>query len=192
MDIYKIFGLLTGVVIFVGYIPYIKDTLLRKTQPHRTSWLIWSILGGIAFFSQLSKGAGNSLWLPGVQTFAVLIVFGLSIKFGMGGLSKMDIFSLLVAGIGVVVWILTKEALFALLITVFVDLIGGFLSVVKSYKNPESETLITWILDGIAGLLAMVAVGKMDWILLIYPLYMFLVNLAVVMAIILGKNKAKT
>jgi len=189
MRLEELLGIVTGIVISLGYIPYIRDTLRRKTKPQRSCWLIWLVLGGIAFSSQLSEGASNSLWLPGVQTLAVAIVFGLSIPFGVGGLEKRDIVSLLVAVGGLVLWAITKEAVLALLITIGVDLAGGWLSVVKSYEDPESETLVTWILDGVAGLVAMLAVGSWEWTLLIYPFYIFAINMAVVLAIFFGKRK---
>ncbi|HPJ17419.1 MAG TPA: hypothetical protein PK639_04330 [Candidatus Woesebacteria bacterium] len=188
-DIYQILGFLSGIIVPIGYIPYIKDILDQKTKPQRISWLIWLVLGGIAFFSQLAEGANNSLWLPAIQTLAVLIVFILSIKNGMGGFSGKDKISLSLALLGLIVWALTKEPLFALIITVFVDSLGSVLSVIKSYEEPESETLITWVLDGLAGLLAILAVGKIDVVLLIYPTYIFLANLAVIIAILMGKRR---
>jgi hypothetical protein len=189
VNIYQILGYLSGIVVLIGYVPYIKDTVTNKTKPQRASWLIWLVLGGIAFFSQLSEGANNSLWLPGMQTLTVLVVFILSIKNGVGGYSKLDKFSLFMASGGLIVWAMTKEPVFALGITIFVDMIGSVLSVIKSYKDPGSETIVTWIFDGLAGLLTLFAVGSIDMVLLIYPLYMFLANLAVVVAIILGKRK---
>ena len=39
-------------------LPYLKNTIKHKIKPHFISWLIWSIITAIAFFSQLEKGAG--------------------------------------------------------------------------------------------------------------------------------------
>lgn len=185
----QILGYLSGVIVLIGYIPYVRDILAKKTKPQRTSWFIWLILGGIAFFSQLAEGASSSLWMPGVQTIAVLLVFLLSIKNGMGGFEKRDKISLVLAGLGLLIWILSKEAIFALLMTIFADLMGGILSVIKSYEEPESETMITWVCDAISGLLAALAVGSFDVVLWLYPMYILLINLAVIVAIILGKRK---
>src|SRR3989304_2731778 len=73
------------------------------------SWFIWTMLGFIAFFSQLAKGATNSLWLTVGQTTSVLIIFLLSLKYGYGGLGKRDLRALIGAGIGLVLWYLTRE-----------------------------------------------------------------------------------
>jgi len=191
MDAIKFFGYLSGTLSVVAVIPYIYDILKGNTKPERASWFIWTALGSIAFFSQLEKGATNSLWMVGASTLAVFVVSMLSLRFGTGGFSKRDKISLAIAAFGIFLWFLTKEAAFALFITIFVDAIGSFLTIIKSYEDPESETLITWIIAFIAGLFSAFSVGKWNFILLVYPLYIFLANFVVFTAIILGKRKKK-
>jgi hypothetical protein len=182
-------GYMSGILSALSYVPYVRDILKIKTKPERASWLIWTTLGSIAFFSQLAKGATDSLWLVGIQTLGVLIVFILSIKYGVGGLTKLDVFSLVMAGVGLILWYITQEPATALLIVIIIDFIGGALTVRKSYYDPESETLITWLLSGIAGIFAMFAVGSLNFILLAYPVYIFLINFAVVGAILVGRRR---
>ncbi len=182
-------GYIAGILSAISYVPYVRDIFKGITRPERASWLIWSVLGSIAFFSQLAKGATDSLWLTGVQTFGVLLVFLLSIKFGIGGLTKRDVIALIAAGAGIILWYLTKEAAVALFITIAIDAVGGVLTVIKSYEDPSSETISTWLLSGSAGIFAAIAVGKPDVVLLAYPLYILLINFSVVFAIHLGKRK---
>jgi hypothetical protein len=187
----QIFGYLAALLSIVAVLPYIRDILKGKTKPERASWFIWTVLGSIAFFSQLEKGASNSLWMVGTSTVCVLIVSILSIKFGSGGFARRDKISLLIAAIGLLLWFFTKEAAIALFITIIIDLTGSFLTVVKSLEDPESETISTWIIAFISGIFAALSVGEWSFILLVYPLYIFLANFAVVVAILLGKNHKK-
>lgn len=187
----QIFGLLSGLIAGISYFPYIWDILKKSTKPERASWFIWSILGLVAFFSQLAKGATNSLWLTGVEVFFVFLIFLLSVKFGVGGLNTRDSAALFAASLGLILWYFTKEAATALIITILVDLTGTLLTVLKSFENPESETLLTWFLIGVSGILAMMAVGRFNVVLLLYPSYIACANLAVVLAIILGKRKKR-
>jgi len=189
MDAIKFFGYLSGTLSVVAIIPYIYDILKGNTKPERASWFIWSALGLIAFFSQMEKGATNSLWMVGTSTVAVIVVSLLSLKLGYGGFSKRDKISLLIAAFGILLWFITKEAAFALFITIFVDSIGSFLTTLKSYEDPESETISTWIIASIAGVFSALSVGEWNFILLVYPLYIFLANFIVFAAIILGKRK---
>ena len=185
----QIFGYISAILSIIMIIPYISDILRLKTKPERGSWLIWTVLGFISFFSQLAKGATNSLWMTAGQTLAVLIIVLLSIKYGYGGLGKRDVIALVGAGVGLVLWYFTKEAATALIIIIFVDAIGTLLTATKSYADPNSETLVTWILSGTSGLFGMLAVGSVNFILLAYPLYILLANFFIVGAILLGRKQ---
>ncbi len=183
-------GYVTGILSFICYLPYIRDILKGTTKPERASWLIWSVLSSIQLFAQLNKGATNSLWLIGVQTGGVIVIFFLSILYGRGKLLKRDFAALLAAAFGLFIWYITKEATWALIITIIIDFIGGSLTVVKAYEHPKSETMSTWLLSGIAGIFGSFAVGTLNWVLLLFPVYVIIINFAVVIAIKLGELKS--
>jgi len=187
----SIIGILAGIISASAYIPYIRDILAKTTKPERASWIIWVVLTGIAFFSQLAKGATTSLWLPGIETIGVTIVFLFSLHFGVGGMTKRDTFILICAASGLLLWYFTKEPAVALYIIIAVDAIGTVPTIIKSYEDPGSETLTTWVMVAIAGIFAMIAVGSFNIILLSYPFYIFAANAATALAMVLGKNKKK-
>ena len=185
----QIFGILAGILSGAAYIPYIQDIFAKKTKPERASWIIWGVLTGIAFFSQLAKGASNSLWLSGLETLGISIVFLLSIKHGVGGWTKRDIFILITATAGLALWYVTKEPAVALYIIIAVDATGTIPTIIKSYEAPETETLTTWIMVAIAGIIAMLSVGSWNIILLSYPIYIFLGNFSTAAAMLLGRRR---
>lgn len=185
----EIFGYISAILSILMILPYIRDILLFKTKPERASWLIWTVLGFISFFSQLAKGATDSLWLTGGQTFAVLIILLLSIKYGVGGLTKRDIRALIAAGIGLVIWYVTKEAAWALFIVIGIDSVGTSLTAIKSYEDPESETFSTWIISGTSGIFGTLAVGSFNLVLMAYPFYIIFANYLIVAMMLLGKRK---
>lgn len=178
----QILGILSGIIGAIAVVPYIIDIFKGTTRPQRATWLIWTVLGGIAFFSQLAKGATDSLWMTGIQTLAVIVVFLLSIKYGEGGLSSRDIKALIIAGIGLILWFFTKEATFALYFVILVDGAGALLTIIKAHEDPSGETMSTWFISGLSGLMAAFSVGSWDLILLSYPIYIWLINWAVVVA----------
>jgi len=187
----QVFGYVSAILSIIMIIPYIWDILHKKAQPERGSWLIWTVLGSISFFSQMAKGATYSLWFTGTQTVAVLIILLFSIKYGYGGLAKRDTKALIGAGVGLVLWYLTKEAAIALFIVIMVDAIGVYLTTIKSYEHPESETLTMWLMSSASGFFGMLAVGGFNPILLLYPFYIVMANLVVVAAILLGRRNFK-
>jgi hypothetical protein len=186
----ELFGLLSGLIPALGALVYLKDTISTKTKPHRASFLIWTLLGAIAFFSQLADGATWSLIVPAEDTLGVLVIFLLSFRNGQGGFNNRDKVAIGMAILGLILWYFTKQPLIALGITVAVDVIGTVLTVHKTYLDPESETFSTWLLSSIGGLFAAFAVGRLSFGLLLYPVYLIFGNGVVAAAIIL-KGKAK-
>jgi hypothetical protein len=188
----QLLGLSAGIVSLIGYPFYIRDIFWGTTRPERASWFIRSLLSLITFFTQYFEGATNSLWLAGAQMVGVLIIFFCSLRKGVGGFTKRDVFGLTVALIGLVMWYLTRHAAIALLLALFVDAVGTALTIPKAYHDPESETLFTWGIDCVAGVLAGLAVGTLNPILLVYPAYIFVSNGATALAIVLGKRRQLT
>ncbi|HSW79979.1 MAG TPA: hypothetical protein VLG47_04340 [Candidatus Saccharimonadales bacterium] len=185
----QFFGIVSGLLPLIAGFPYIKDILKKKTKPHRSAFLIWTVLGTIAFLTQAANGATWSLLLTAADTLVTLAIFLFAIKYGTGGYSKRDIGALLLAGIGLIIWYFTKQPMTALLITIGVDAIGAVLTIIKTYEDPQSETFSSWLLASLGGLFAALAVGELSFALLVYPLYIFIANGAVDVVILIRKQK---
>lgn len=185
----QLFGLLTSIALLIGFTPYLIDIFRGKTKPERTTWFLWSVLGTIAFFSLWAEGATWSLILPGLDTLIVITIFVLSIPYGVGGLIKRDIISLVIALFGLLLWLITKEPLVALVVTLGVDSIGAMLTVIKTYEMPESETLFAWCMAVVAGIFGALSVGEWAPSLLLYPAYIIAANAAVAATILLGRKR---
>jgi len=165
------FGALAVLLALAQCVPYIYDILRGRTKPQRAAWLIWFALGGVLVFSQMAKGGHASVWVSLMHMAANLTVFLLALKYGYGRFTKLDWGSLALAGFGMVLWWYTKEPATALLIAILVDSIGVALVVKKAYREPHSETLVSWVLGVGVGLSATLAVGSFNPILLAYPVY---------------------
>jgi len=184
----EIFAILSAALIVAGAPPYLWGILKGTTKPERATWLIWSVLGTIAFFSQLKLHGGWSLLFVGLDGLGTIIVFGLSLKFGVGGWKPLDRLALAIASIGVVVSLVTRQPLLALTGVILADLSGATLTIVKAFRAPDSETAITWLLVGTSALIGALSVGKLQLDILIYPLYLTLANYGVLVAQLLGKT----
>jgi hypothetical protein len=149
-------------------------------------------IGWYCFLFAVGKRSYKFLWLTGIDTLGVTVTFILSLKYGKGGFTRRDVIALVVALSGLVIWYFTKEAAFALYIVILVDFAGSSLTILKAYEDSSSETMTIWVLSGFSGLFAALAVGSLDWVLLSYPIYILLANWAVVIALVLGKNKLHT
>lgn len=178
MNLLAGFGLVAGAMAVVDTFPYIRDTLRGNTRPHRGTWLIWSVLAAVAFFSQLADGASWSLGMVGGQSIVTLAVFALSLHFGVGA-GRNEVGLMIIALVGVAGWFVISAPIVATISVVLADLIGLLLMLPKTYRDPYSETLVTFALSSVGGVLGALAVGSWDPALLVYPMYFAAMNLFV-------------
>jgi hypothetical protein len=191
MTILQIIGISGGILASLSLIIYIYEIIWGNTRPERATWFIWMILTIIAFFSQKNEGATDSLWLTATTGIGMIFIFLLSIKKGIGGFIKRDYIALGFTAVGLILWYLTREAVYALIIVIIIDGIGAYLTILKIIKEPHSESLNAWILSVIGALLGTIAVGKLDVILLLYPTYLFIANAIIVTFILKYRTKNK-
>jgi hypothetical protein len=175
-EVAPVLGVLAVLVGIADTIPYVRDTVRGATRPHRGTWLIWSSLAILVCFSQRADGASWSLLMAAAQAILAGLVFVLAIRRGEGGVSTGERFMLAIACGGVIGWISADEPIVATACVVVADLIGAGLMIPKTYREPDSETLATFALASLSGLLAAGAVGTLDLSLLLYPLYFALIN----------------
>jgi hypothetical protein len=185
---HELFGFLTAVTLLVGFWPYVSDILKGKTKPERASWVIWAVLLAIAFFTQLAEGARWSLVMPGLDFFIVSFIFILSIKYGAGGFVRRDFIALIIAGVGLVLWAITDQPLTALLIIICIDGLAAYLTIIKTFKKPSTETLLAWIMSSASGFCTILAVNHLRFNLLVYPVFLTIADSAVIVTILLGRK----
>lgn len=184
----EIFAILSVLVILFGAPFYLIDILKHRTKPQRTTWLIWTIQGFIAFYAQIALHAHWSLLFIGLGATGNLLVYVLSLFYGVGGWSKLDVFALSIATIGMVISVIAAAPLIAVIGVIIADFAGVVPTLYKAYKDPSSETTITWLALGISSILAMASVGGWTVDLLIYPAYLAIANFGVVIAQVLGRS----
>jgi hypothetical protein len=183
IELAPLLGVLAGLVGVADTIPYARDTLRGATRPHRGTWLIWGVLAVVVCLSQRADGASWSLVMAGAQAVLTSVIFGLAIRMGEGGLSAADAILIAIAGAGVVGWVVAEEPILATACVIAADLIAAAMMVPKVYRDPGSETLVTFALASAGGALAAGAVGAADASLLCYPLYYCVVNAAIALLI---------
>ena len=84
----------TWISVFLGLISsfvYFVAILKKEAKPHRTTRFVFLIISLLTTFALLAQSNRVALWLSAVSTFQSVVIFILSLKFGMGGLAKSDI-----------------------------------------------------------------------------------------------------
>jgi hypothetical protein len=170
------FGVLAGVLGAADTLPYVRDTRRRTSVPHRGSWFIWGVLEVVAVESQRADGARWSLVPLVVQAAGTCLVFGRAVRLGRGGLSRPDLGLITLAGAGVAGWLAVDEPVIATVCVILADFVAALMMLPKTWRDPESETLSTFVLASLGGATMLGAVGSLSLSLLVYPVYFTLVN----------------
>ena len=179
-----VLGVLAGVIGVADTVPYVRDIVRGTTRPHRGTWLIWSVLAVVVFLSQRADGAQWSLVMAGSQAVLMTLIFALAIRRGVGGVATGDLVMLGIACGGIAGWLVADEPFVATACVVAADLIGLAMMVPKTWVDPDSETLSTFVLASVSGALAAGSVGALDAALLLYPVYFCLGNGALAFLIV--------
>ncbi len=189
MHVKTIISILAIILIIIGYIPYIRDTLKGKTKPHIFSWFIWSITTGIVYALQVSAGAGVGAWVTLCITLILILVFLLSIKNGNKGIKKIDIVFLIIALATIPLWLLVKQPVISISLLAIIDILGFVPTIRKSWNDPYSETLSLYTITTFRHGLAIFALEKINFITILYPIIWVAINAIFAIILIVRRRK---
>ena len=184
-------AIIGGLISIIAAIPYIRDIFLGKTKPERAMWWIYSALFILLFAAQLSAGANWLLVISGTYILAPTVIAILSLKYGYGSFHKRDLWSLVVAALGIALWLLTDNPLMAILIVIVIDFAGFWLTLIKTWQAPHSETLITWQLNCLTAIVSLFSINTWSFAVVAYPVYAILATALIVWLIMYRRTKIK-
>ena len=146
MDTHWIFGILAGILDMAAAIPYILAVHRGETHPSRATWGIFAVTSAIITASYWQSGATTTLFFPLMNTLMQTTIFLLSLRRGVGGVERLDLFCLGVTLIAMSLWWYTESAAVALVLTTFANLVGSIPTIAKSITHPETEDMTAWSL----------------------------------------------
>lgn len=169
-------GIAAGIISACGFIPYIIDTVKGRARPNRATWSIWSVLGVIAFASYYSAGARDSIYAPAGYMLGQIAVAALSVRYGKGGFSALDLACLCGAGAALALWAVSRSPMLALGMVMAADAFGAVPTIRKAYRDPASESFSGWLLLCAGNALNLFAISEWSLDMAAYPVYFFIIN----------------
>ncbi|MBU3978085.1 hypothetical protein KKE68_00090 [Patescibacteria group bacterium] len=186
------FIFVSSLLAFISPLIYAKAILKGQAKPHRTTRFVLLIITSLATASLFAQHDTVAVWLAGVSALQSILLFGLSIKHGMGGWAKTDILCLLIALAGIVIWQTTKDPSLALYASIAADFTGMLPAIIKTYKYPHTEIWSFFLLDVFAAIFSLLAVKAWTVQEFSYPLYIMIINSIMVLLIIRPKPTRKS
>lgn len=172
-------GLLAGVVSAFAFVPYLYS-ITQGTKPSLATWTIWTIVGLLTCSSYLSANEGwvSTAWVAVVYVIAPFITALMTWWYGARytGLDTVEIVCMCGALCGVFIWLSTHSAFAALMVFIVIDCVGVVPTVVKSFRDPYSESLLAWSCSLVGCSLNLCAIEVGHWSIAeaSYPVYLAL------------------
>ncbi len=179
----EVLSVLAGVLVFYGYIPYARDIVKGKARPARSARVMFTVLLLVALLQQHSVGSVWTLAVTIGELVGTVGILGLALKYGVGGLKKLDLVCYVLLGLTILVWVTTGNALLALHLTVITDVIAFTPTLEKTWRQPQSETPLFFIIGTVAPLLNIAAAHEFSYGVLLFPAYLAVANFVEVLLI---------
>ncbi len=183
-----VFGSIATAVTVSAAIPYAIGLFRGSVRPHFFSWFIWGVTTGIAFAAQVSSHAGAGAWATGAGTVSAFTVAAVSLWIGEKNFTLGDKLSLAAAIVAIVLWILSRNPLYSVILVTAIDAIGYYPTMRKSWSDPRHESATTFSIMALCNFCALFALENYSLVNWLYPFGMTLCNGALV-ALILFRRK---
>jgi len=178
MNMKIFFTILSAVIGTIAFYPYVRDIFFLKTKPHAYTWLIWSITQGTAVVGILYGGGGWGGLNLVMGTLLVMSVFLFSLRYGTKNITKTDTAVLIAALLAVVIWWQLHEPILAIFMVSAIDILGYIPSFRKSYHEPWSETLVSWLAFVASDVFALFALSEYNFLTMTYIVAIIIANLS--------------
>ena len=144
-NIKTVIGLVATSLVFIGYIPYFRDIVNRKTKPHIYSWFIWSLVTMIVFALQISNSAGTASFATLAASIMCLTVLVLgAIYKSKVKITKIDTIFFVMSLLSLGFWLVAKEPIISSILITIVNFLGFIPTMRKSWEKPFTETLFLY------------------------------------------------
>lgn len=161
-----------------GSIGYTLDVIKGKTRPNRITWFMWALAPLIAFAAEIHENAGPQSVLTFMVGFGPLIVFIASFvnRRSVWKLSHFDIICGALSMLGLILWLLTRHGDFAIALSIAADAMAAVPTVVKSWREPDSESYQVFLAAIISSSLTLLTIDHWTFASWGFPLYILLID----------------
>ena len=159
------------VLLLVLIVPYIRSIVTSTTRPSAVSWFGWAALFIIATAAQASKGLSWSLAILLISTLSTIIIALTALYLGRVVWTRADAICVIFAALAVILWVITKQPLTAIVLSIIADFFVTVPTIIKTYKDPTSEPPILWVLYVIGAAFEIVATSPLTIYNVLFPIY---------------------
>jgi len=190
-DVHVVF--LGAIIGLSGTAMYARDTFRGVTQPNRVTWFLWFLAPMLAFSVEIHQGVGLRSTMTLVIGLGPLLVLIASFanRQSTWKLGPFDVACGIASFGGLVLWLVTSDDMVALFSFMTADFLAGLPTIVKSWREPSSESTSAYLTGFINALLTLSTVTVWTTAEVAFPIQIVAFNLLEV-ALIAGRLGPRT
>lgn len=146
------------------------------------------LVSGINTAAALNDHAIHTAILSGAIVLTDLVIIIMGLKRGVKKYTKFDITCQVIAIIGLVLWLVTGNALLAVVFSISVVLIAALPTWRHAYLMPSEETWQGFAMAVVASVLTILSITNYSFIALAFPIVTVFNCSVIVIVILLGRN----
>jgi hypothetical protein len=189
-EYYAIIGAIIG---SLGGYYYLYDTIVGKARPNRITWLLWGIFPLVIFVAQRAQGVAGISWTSFVAGFTPLLIVAASFfnKNAYWKSERRDYYLMAAAIVGIILWAVTDNPNLAILFSLVADLLAGIPTIIKAYRDPQSESWIAYTISTFGFGISFLSVQTYDFENAAFVAYLFILNLTLAVLSSRGRKQGQ-
>lgn len=182
-------AIIASLLAIAGNVPYLYDIIKKRVHPHPYTWFVWSIVSCIIFFGQLAKGAGIGALPTAASEIFTIIIFIFSLQYGFKKIKHIDTVFLLIALLGLIPWLLTKDPTVSVIIAVGIDIVAFIPTIRKTFVHPDTETPTLYSMNVLRHILMLFSLQAYNIATTLHSVAMIISNS--IMTLLIERKKTK-
>ncbi len=170
---------------FIGGFSYIRDTLYGKTKPNKVSFLLWSLAPLIGSAAALKAGVGWPILPIFLAGLTPLVIFFASFvnKNAYWKLTPLDYICGALSITALIFYLSSDLIMLTLIFSILADLFAGIPTLVKSWKNPGSESPLLYILSTCGNIVGLLIITHWTFAAYGFGTYLIVMNISILLGI---------
>ncbi len=188
-----IFGILSSVAVIVGAFPYLKDIHFKRVNPHVLSWTGWGFVTAIGAGAMWASGSTWTVAILLANTVLCLLISFYSVfkKVGVWSTGWYDFVLFGIGILGLILWQILNLPIIALVCSIIADFSFGLPTLIKTYKEPETETPYVWLFAVISAVFSILAIERWIFTDAAFPIYLLFFDSAVLFLVLVRNRNRK-
>lgn len=172
----EIVAIIAGIIAIIGNVPYLRDVIKKRIQPHPYTWLVWSIVSAVTFFGSFQKGGGIGTLPIAMSEIFTIIIFFFSLQYGFKNIVRKDTYFLIIALLGLIPWAITKDPTVSVIIVVCIDIVAFIPTLRKTAIHPETETAVLYSMNVVRHIMILFSLEAYNIATTLHSVAMIIIN----------------